>query len=104
MINNFMEVPTWDKGEWYITTFETLEKFREFLLPLFKEPGKYNFDETSFEFNSQARKYNLKNYFCPFPEGSRDFRDYWDDQKTKCRQGVIFKTEKETVPVVHLEV
>ena len=29
MINNFMEVPTWDKGEWYITTFETLEKFRE---------------------------------------------------------------------------
>ena len=94
--SNFMEVPTWDKGEWYTTTFETLEQFRDFLLPLFKLPGQYNFDETAFEFNSQARKYDTKGYFCPFPEGSTDFRTYWDHEKAKCRQGVIFKTETET--------
>jgi len=90
-----MEVPTWEQGVWSTTNFETLEEFREFVLPLFKEPGKYNFDETSFEFNAQARKYNTKEYFCPFPEGSKDFIDYWDHEKAKCRQGVLFKTKKE---------
>ena len=93
--SNFMEVPTWEQGVWSTTNFETLEEFREFVLPLFKEPGKYNFDETSFEFNAQARKYNTKEYFCPFPEGSKDFIDYWDHEKAKCRQGVLFKTKKE---------
>ena len=91
---NFIEIPTWEAGEWSTTTFLTMEEFRDFLIPLFKEPGEYDFDETAFEFNSQATKHNQKGYYCPFPEGSRDFTEYWDSEKAKCRNGVLFKGPK----------
>jgi hypothetical protein len=93
---NFIEIPTWEAGNWSTTSFTTLEDFRDFLLPLFKQPGEYNFDETAFEFNAQAQKWNKNGYFCPYPEGSRDFREYWDDQKLKCRYGVIYKGATDT--------
>jgi len=95
-MDNFISVPTWDNGFWVTTDFVTRQDFIDFLVPLFKEPGKYNFDETINEFNSQARKYKDVHYFCGFKEGSLDFRRYWDDQKVKCRKGVIFKNKGET--------
>jgi hypothetical protein len=33
------------------------EEFATFLRDIFKEPGKYNFDETSLLFNSESRKF-----------------------------------------------
>lgn len=101
MTNNYIEVPTWEKGVWSLTEFSTMESFKDFLLSIFKEPGQYNFDDTVIEFNAQARKYQNTGgtnggYYCAFPEGSRDFRDYWDDQKIKCRRGVIYKGAKDT--------
>lgn len=98
MISNetFIDVPTWENGKWSRTTFTTREDFILFLLPLFKEPGKYDFDETTLEWNSEGRKYNEKSYYCLAKEGSRDFRAYWDDQKDKCRHGVIFKANGKT--------
>ena len=92
----YIDIPTWDNGEWTITSFESQDKFKDFLIPLFKEPGKYEFDETSSEFNAQARKFQRTGYFCPYPEGSRDFISYWNDQKQKCRKGVIYKSGKLT--------
>ena len=41
-------VPTWNNGVWEETEFQTIEDFREFIDSIFKEPGKYNFDNTSF--------------------------------------------------------
>lgn len=93
---SYMIIPTWENGEWSTTAFETQDAFKNFLVPLFKEPGKYNFDETAFEFNAQARKFQRTGYFCPYPEGSRDFISYWNDQKDKCRKGVIYKSGKDT--------
>lgn len=93
---NFIEVNTWDNGFWTISEFKTRQDFIDFLLPLFKEPGKYKFDETTHLFNEQARKYNNVQYFSSAIEGSLDFRKYWDDQKHKCRYGVIFKNNGET--------
>ena len=90
MTNSFMNVPTWENGAWTHTEFLTRQDFIDFLLPLFKEPGKYGFDETTQIFNEQGRKYEEKGYYCPFPEGSKDHRTYWDDQKDKCRNGAIF--------------
>ncbi len=92
----FIIVPTWEKDEWSYTTFDTREDFINFLNPLFKEPGKYQFDETSYVFNEQARKFDEKGYYCGFPEGTRDHRKYWDDQKEKCRKGTIFKSNGHT--------
>ena len=88
-MDNFIEVPTCKDGQWSVTEFSTREEFRDFLLPLFKEPGKYNYDEGSLIFNAEARKFQKQGYYCDAPLKSKDFITYWDDQKKKCRTGII---------------
>ena len=90
--NIFIEVPTYDIDHWTVTTFYSREEFRDFLLSLFKEPGEYNFDESSQIFNIEARKFHKQGYYCPAPVKSKDFITYWDDQKVKCRKGIIVKS------------
>lgn len=86
----YTDIPTWQDGIWKTTTFNTQEEFSEFLVPLFKEPGKYQFDETSFLFTAEARKYRKDLFFCDAPDGSKDYTDYWDIQANRCRKGVFF--------------
>ena len=90
--NIFIEVPTYDIDHWTVTTFYSREEFRDFLLSVFKEPGDYNFDESSQIFNIEARKFHKQGYYCPAPVKSKDFITYWDDQKAKCRKGIIVKS------------
>ena len=92
----YKEVATWENGVWSTTSFNILEDFRDFLVPLLKEPGKYNFDETSFLFNEQARIYNRDKFYCSAPFRSKDYTTYWDNQKDKNRNGVIFKSNGNT--------
>ena len=92
----FENIPTYDNGEWTITDFSSREEFATFLRDIFKEPGKYNFDETSLLFNSESRKFRADGYYCDSPFKSKDFINYWDDQKLKCRRGVIYKSGKNT--------
>ena len=92
----FISIPTWENGNWTVTEFDTREEYRDFVKSLFKEPGKYNFDETSREFNHEASRWNKNKFYCAYPEGSRDFTLYWDDQRDKCRRGVIFKGKNDT--------
>ena len=89
-------VPTWNNGVWEETEFQTIEDFREFIDSIFKEPGKYNFDNTSFIFNEEARKFNDVGYYCDKPFRSKDFNIYWEDQKNKCRTGVIYHNKGKT--------
>ena len=60
---SFIEVPTYDNGVWTSTEFKTREEFRDFLVPLFKEPGQYNFDEISLIFNAEGRKFQKQGYY-----------------------------------------
>lgn len=92
---SYKQVPTWD-GSWTTTEFETKEEFILFLKPLFKEPGQYKFDQTSQLFNEQAQLFDQNKLYCLAPEGTKDFLKYWDNQKDKCRNGVIFKSGSET--------
>lgn len=92
----YTDIPTWDNGTWTTTSFNTRSEFRDFVLSIFKEPGKYNFDKTAFVFNAEARKYNEQKFYCAAPVRSKDFITYWDDQKVKCRKGVIFKSGENT--------
>lgn len=94
----YIIVPTYDNNLdlWSETSFETREEFIEFLQSLFKEPGKYNFDKTSLKFNEQARIFNKNKFYCNAPNRSKDFIAYWDDQKKKCRFGVIYKNNGNT--------
>ena len=89
-------VPTYLDGEWTTTTFDSDQEWLDFLLPLFKEPGQYNFDETAFVFNEQARIFNEDGVYCKAPFRSKDFTKYWNDQKNKCREGVIFQNNGKT--------
>ena len=87
----YKAVPTYDNGEWTSTEFETSDDFKNFVLSIFKEPGKYEFNETSLQFNAEARKFNEEGVYCLAPFRSKDFILYWNDQKDKCREGVIYK-------------
>ncbi len=92
----YTDIPTWDNGTWTYTSFNSRTEFRDFVLSVFKEPGKYEFDKTSFLFNEQARKYNEQKFYCAAPVRTKDFIEYWDDQKAKCRKGVIFHNNGNT--------
>jgi hypothetical protein len=90
------DIPTWDNGTWTTTDFVTREEFRVFIVSIFKQPGQYNFNEDSSKiFNEQCRLFNENKIYCTAPYKSKDFINYWDDQKEKCRKGVIVKSGKE---------
>lgn len=89
----FKEIPTYENGQWDVTTFYTREEFKDFLLSVFKEPGKYEFNETSKIFNEEGRKFQKQGYYCIAPVKTKDFIAYWNDQKVKCREGIIVKDD-----------
>lgn len=91
-----LSVPTYDNksNTWTKTTFETLEEFRDFSDSLFKEPGKYEFDETSFKFNEKGNFFKKNKFYCNAPYLSKDYVKFWDFEKEKCRNGVIYKNGK----------
>jgi len=92
----YIKVPTYENKKWTTTDFETVGEYKKFILSLFKEPGKYKFDKTSFQFNEQATFFNENSYYCNSPFRSKDYTSYWDFEKEKCRKGAIFRSKKGT--------
>lgn len=92
----YKTIPTLNEGVWEETEFKTLEDFRVFISSIFKEPGQYQFDETSFVFNSEARTFNTQGFYCDKPIRSKDFISYWEGEKSKCKEGVIYKNKNKT--------
>jgi len=93
----YQDIPTYDNGEWTTTSFESREDFSKFIKELFKEPGEYRFNETTNQiFISESTKFKKDRVYCTAPFKSRDFITYWDDQKVKCRKGVIVKDNGDT--------
>jgi hypothetical protein len=100
MINNYAEVPTWTDGQWNVTTFYTRDEFRDFIRSVFIDAGPdegYNLTVTvSKQFNIEARIFQKQGYYTHAPLKSKDFMAYWDEQKSKCRWGVIYKEGEKT--------
>jgi hypothetical protein len=94
----FITIPAYNKQTdlWSNVDFKTRSDFYTFILSIFKEPGQYAFNETSLLFNTEAKKFNEQGFYCASPFKSQDFRAYWDDQKIKCRNGVIFTDGSQT--------
>lgn len=92
----YISIPTWNNGVWEHTEFETKDLYKSFVLDLFKEPGKYEFNETSLLFTEQAVKFRQNGFYFSGPMGSKDYRVFWDAEKEKCRKGVIIKDDKHT--------
>lgn len=93
MSKPFIEIPTYDSGVWSTTTFNSKEDYKEFVESCFKIPGKYEFDETSSVFNKEGRKFQTDGYYCKAPFRSKDYIDYWDSEKAKCRFGAIYRNK-----------
>lgn len=96
---NYINIPTFENGTWSVTEFSSREEFKDFITSIFIEAGPdvgYKFDETSFQFNAEARKFQKQGYYCNAPLKSKDFMAYWDDQKAKCRNGVIYHNNGKT--------
>ena len=90
----YIEVPTWRNNKWYTTQFDTRKDFYNFVNSTFKEPGEYNFDDTSELFNEQARIFRSQgDIYSLAPYRSKDFIKYWDLEKAKCRNGAIFENK-----------
>ena len=84
-------VPTYNNGVWETTEFITKEDFIDYILSIFSEPGEYGFTKVTIMFNDEAKAFNKQGFYCNKPFRSKDFTNYWEDQKTKCREGVIYK-------------
>lgn len=89
----YKRVPTYDvlEDRWTYADFESREEYLDFLYNHFKKPGEYGFDETSFLFNKESRRFLAEGVYCLHPVNSSDYKDYWDFEKEKCRNGVLFK-------------
>jgi len=88
----YQDIPTYDNGQWTTTNFESREDFSNFIFGVFKEPGKYGFNDTTNQiFISESNKFRSDGVYCTAPFKSKDFIAYWDDQKAKCKKGIIVK-------------
>ena len=99
MENNYISVPLWENSEWSSLDFETRDDWKNFVRSVFKDAGPdegYQFDETSFLFNEQARQFQKNGYYCAAPIKTKDYIKYWDDQKNKCKKGVIYRNNNKT--------
>jgi hypothetical protein len=92
-----IDIPTWDNGNWTTTTFNSVEEFKEYILSIFKLPGQYRFNKDLLAAaKEEAFKFEKQDYYCSKPFMSKDYVDYWDFQKNKCRKGLIVKSGKES--------
>jgi hypothetical protein len=97
VIKFHISVPTWEDGVWTRTEFNVREEFAAFVKSTFKEPGKYELDDTAKIFNQEARLFRDRgDVYCMAPFRSKDFVEYWDDQKHKCRNGCIYHANGNT--------
>lgn len=90
-------IPTYDADleQWSTTSFDTQKEFADFLLhTCFKEPGEYEFDESTLGWNKLAKMFEAERTYTFASEGSADYWKFWDDEEMKCRLGVIWKNGK----------
>lgn len=93
-------IPTFDcdNNIWDEKSFQSREDFSAFVTSLLKEPGEYNFDESTKYWNINASyfKKNKKYEGNKYPELTKDRKLWWNKEKNKCRKGVIYYSNGNT--------
>lgn len=94
MIVPYRKIPTFDaaSGTWSETTFPAQQAFASFLESIFKEPGEYEFDYSTLDWNKLGKWFTEKKYYTQLPKNTKDWRAFWDFEKRKNRLGVIWKS------------
>lgn len=92
-------IPTYDANlkEWSTTSFENQKEFGEFLYKeCFKEPGEYELDESTLDFNSASKFFSQNGTYTLYSRGTPEYNKFWDEEEMKCRLGVIWKHNNKT--------
>jgi hypothetical protein len=82
---------SWDEAK-----FGDISELVKFIGGLFKEPGQYNFTAETEIFRTEALKFETYGVYSTAPFMSKEFVEYWDDQKYKCRNGIIVEGVNDT--------
>lgn len=91
-------IPTYDfqTKEWSKTSFETQEDFVTFLWSIYKDCGEYEFDESTLGWNELGKKFTEKGFYTDYPKGTQSRKEFWKEEKLKCRLGIIWKNGDKT--------
>lgn len=86
-------IPLFDSqvSSWTVVKFGDKSELVKTLEEIFKAPGEYEFDETALLFNSEAQRFNKDGVYTFAPFRSKDFIEYWNAEKEKCRKGAFYK-------------
>lgn len=74
---------------WSKTEFSTFLEYKSFITSMWKTPGEYNFKNTHY-WRAMAIKYEKDKRYCDYHENSKDYKNFWLNERRKCEQGVIF--------------
>ena len=87
---SYASIPTYSSKEnkWSYTEFETRNDFKDFVWTKFKPPGELILTNTKV-WRQEASKFEKQGYYCNSPYRSKDYINYWEGEKEKCRKGVI---------------
>lgn len=93
MIVPHKNIPSYNyiTNEWSYESFDHQRDFAIFLDSLFKEPGHYEFDESTRIWRQNAKVFEQNGYYINHFRSSKEYKEYWDKQKERCRKGVIYR-------------
>lgn len=74
--------------KWSTQEFKTKQDLKEFVWSKFKKPGEINLRNT-WAFRQEAANYDKYGFYTAAPFKSKDYIDYWNQEKNKSINGII---------------
>lgn len=86
-----LRVHTYDSKErrWGIRELQNKDAKVALLEKHWHLPGEFNFDERVLIFRWAADRFEKTGLYCDYVEGSFDYIDFWDTEKSRCYGGVL---------------
>lgn len=85
-----------NKKEWSTKSFEDQYEFAEFLEKnCFKEIGEYKFHKSFSNdlWQEKGNAFDKNGRYIDFAENTTEWKDFWDNEKLKCRLGVLWEID-----------
>lgn len=88
----YLSIPVFDlkTKQWDYQNFEEKKDWIFYLRSLFKEPGKYNLQETK-EWIRPRLEYLATGAYCQFVKNSRPYKEFYKKEGIKAVRGIIFR-------------
>lgn len=92
-------IPTYivQEKRWTKTSFSSQKEMADFVLSnCFKEPGQYRFGESTKMWNEHAQFFTKNGCYTYTPHRTKDWYAFWENEKLKCRLGVLWIDGEQT--------